>query len=453
MLYKRFFLNCILRVIGIAASVTLLVFILLETALMITAVILFAVIVYQVWELVKYVTKSSRDLARFFESIRHADFSQTFLSGGRGQAFNELTEQLNEVMKAFHRERAVKEEHFHYLSLVFHHVGIALLSFNREGRIDMVNNAAARLFGLGQLTTLDDLEALSPELVTVLREIKNGEKRLVNVEFGRAPLRLALYASEIKLRDKAVTLVSLQDIRPELDEQELESWHKLVGVLTHEIMNSVTPISSLASTLSELLPSDDTGEKITAIGAGSEDVLLDVRRGIQTIEQRSRGLLDFVQSYRNLTKVPQPAFRMVRVTKLFAGVQQLLAGQMEEQGIEFQVDVEPSSLEITADSSLVEQVLINLLRNAIEAFAEQKERRITLRGNLAPRGRVELVVLDNGPGILDEVKEKIFVPFFTTKQSGSGIGLSLCREIMRRHGGNISVSSQPKEETAFTLTF
>jgi signal transduction histidine kinase len=264
-------------------------------------------------------------------------------------------------------------------------------------------------------------------------------------------VQLAVYAAEFKLREQKLTLVSIQNIQSELEEKEMEAWQNLIRVLTHEIMNSVTPIASLTATVNDLLtpPSGNQkpGEETSA------EAMDDIRGALQTIQKRSEGLLHFVDAYRKLTRIPKPQFQIFSITELFARVGQLMRVQMSGKPIHFHTKVEPESLELTADPELIEQVLINLLLNAIQAVEDQKDARIELAARMDQRGRTIIPVADNGPGIIAEALEKIFIPFFTTKQDGSGIGLSLCRQIMRLHSGTISVHSQPNVETIFTLRF
>ena len=257
-------------------------------------------------------------------------------------------------------------------------------------------------------------------------------------------LQLAVYATGFRLREQEYSLVSLHNIQSELEEQEMEAWQKLIRVLTHEIMNSITPIASLAGTVNGML---------NGAGQVEDETIDDVRQALQTIQRRSEGLLRFVDTYRNLTHLPTPEFQILPVAELFDRVAQLMRPQLEEQGTSLAVEVEPRSLELTADAGQIEQVLINLLRNAAQALDGQQGGRIGLRARMDGRGRPLIEVSDDGPGIVTEALDKIFIPFFTTRQDGSGIGLSLCRQIMRLHRGTIGARSQPGEETVFALRF
>jgi nitrogen fixation/metabolism regulation signal transduction histidine kinase len=450
MVFSRFRLNALGRVLLLSASLFGFFYLLFQTALYATLLILAAICVYQIYALLHYVEKTNRDLSRFFDAVKHSDFSQSFAGAGLGSSFDELKAAFGEVIAKFQRARADKEEHFRYLQTVVQHVGIGLISFQANGEVELINTAARRLLRVPHLKNIHALESLSRPLVEKLLAMKSGERALVKVEDKNERLQLAIYATEFRMREQRFTLVSLQNIQSELEEKEMEAWQNLIRVLTHEIMNSVTPIASLAATLHEMMSAERAPQTISPAHLETRG---DLDEGLQTIRKRSEGLLHFVEAYRNLTRIPKPGFQIFPVKNLFEHVRQLLRAQAEAKAITLSVQIEPESLELTADPDLIEQVLINLLLNAIQAVEQQAEARIALRAFLDERGRVNVQVSDNGPGILPEVLEKIFIPFFTTKQGGSGIGLSLSRQIMRLHRGALSAHSTPGVETVFTLRF
>lgn len=450
MIYKRFRLVCAVRVLLLSATIATFFYLILHTNLLATIVIVAALALYQIFALMHYVEKTNRDLTRFLQSIQHADFSQSFTGGGLGTSFDDLKAAFTRVTDEFRRARAEKEEHFRYLQTVVQHVGIGLLAFKHDGGVDLINNAAKRLLKVPYLKNIAGLGPVSSALVSVLRQLRSGEKALVKIDDPESVVQLAVYATEFKMRDETFTLVSLQNIQSELEEKEMEAWQNLIRVLTHEIMNSVTPISSLASSVKDLLQTREDPNGDLAVDL---ETLADVRSAVQTIQKRSEGLLHFVDSYRNLTRIPKPTFQVFPIKGLFEQVQQLMSTSVRNNGIAFHARIEPNSLELTADPELIEQVLINLLLNAMQAVQEQPHARIDLNAQLDERGRVVIQVKDNGPGIIAEAREKIFIPFFTTKKGGSGIGLSLSRQIMRLHRGTISVSSEPNVATVFTLRF
>jgi nitrogen fixation/metabolism regulation signal transduction histidine kinase len=370
---------------------------------------------------------------------------------GLGASFEELNNAFNEVINDFQRVRAEKEEHFYYLQTILQNIDVSVLAYRGDGTIELINKSAKKLFQVSGLRNIQGLESLSPELVKVLFKIQPGQNELVQVQDDDDFLQLTIYATNFKIKDKVITLATIKDIQTMLEEQETEAWQKLIRVLTHEIMNSIAPISSLSSTLTSTTATmrrDDEGNMI--IDKESMEELL---HALQTINKRSDGLLHFVNTYRNLTKIPQPNFEFCKLSDIFANVSNLMMEEIKANSIEFIIHTDPENISFTADGHLIEQVLINLLKNSLQSLKGIANAKIKMLGFYNKRGRVTIQVSDNGPGILPEVLEKIFIPFFTTKPNGSGIGLSLSRQILKLHNGSITAQSVPDKETVFTLTF
>ncbi len=451
MVYNKFRLNCIVRVALLGFTIFGFFFILFRTSLYAALFIVGVIIIYQTYALIHHVEKTNRDLTRFFTSIRYSDFSQTFKDVGLGPSFDGLRKAFTEVMNVFRKTRTEKEEHYRYLQTVVQHIGIGLIAYQSNGDVELINTAAKRLLGIAALKNIRTLETFSKPLVDTLFKIKPKGRALIKVEDQNELLHLALYATEFKLRGQIFSLVSIQNIHSELEEREIEAWQKLIRVITHEIMNSITPISSLASTINELLKDSFQISKETK--KIESESLTDIHDAAQTIQKRSQGLLHFVDAYRNLALIQKPNFQLFPVKELFTRVEKLMQTNIKEKSIRLRTNVDPKTLELTADPELIEQVLINLLLNALQAVGGQKKAKIDLNAHLDGRGRILIQVKDNGPGIVEENLEKIFIPFFSTKDKGSGIGLSLSRQIMRLHHGSITVQSEPKKQTTFTLRF
>lgn len=447
---KRFRLQCILRVTFIGATMLLAIFLFYQTTSYVAAGLVALAAVSQIYSLLAYVERTNRELSRFLRSIQYSDFSQTFTGGGRGNAFEELGQAFGAVMDEFRAERSEKEENYRYLLTVIQHIGIGLISFKQDGSVGLMNTAAKRLLRISHLKNIKALSEHNRELASILLQMRSGEKALLQVVDDDDLLQLSIYATEFKMRGDLYTLVSIQNIQSELEEKEIESWQKLTRVLTHEIMNSITPIASLASTVNEMLVemSEPGGD-----GEAATETISDVRNAMRTIERRSQSLLSFVNAYRSLTRIPKPDFRIIPMRDLFDSVMLLMRPQIEARGIVFARSIEPETLSLTADPELVEQVLINLLKNAMEAVEGIPGAEVKLTAWIDERGRTTIQVIDNGPGIVEEALDKVFIPFFTTKKEGSGIGLSLSRQIMRQHGGTLSVFSEPDRRTVFTLRF
>jgi len=451
MVYKHFRINITIRIVFLSLSLLLFFYLIFRTDLFAALFITALMSIYQIYALIRYVEGTNRDLSRFFETIKYEDFSQTFKEDGRGTSFSELRNAFNDVVDAFRKARSEKEEHYHYLQTVVQHIGVGLIAFQKGGEVELINTAAKRLLKVPRLKNIKALESFSKTLVDKLLKLGPKERALVKIDDSGEMLHLALYSTEFKLGGQTISLVSIQNIQSELEKTEIDAWQKLIRVLTHEIMNSITPISSLASTMNELLI--DNLSNLKTEDESEKETLDDMQQAVKTIQKRSQGLLHFVDAYRNLTLIPQPNFQVFAIQELFDRVGKLMQTNIKEKSINFTVSVEPKTLEVTADPELIEQVLINLLLNALQVLENQEDPKIQLVARLDDRGRILVQVSDNGPGITSENREKIFVPFYSTKDGGSGIGLSLSRQIMRLHNGTINVYSDPENQTIFSLRF
>lgn len=453
MAFNSFRFNLIFRVILLTATLFVFVYLLAKTQLAFTMALFAALAMVQIWLLIKHVDKTNRLLNSFLQSIRYSDFSRTFQVESTDTTLNKLKTTLNEVIQDFQTVRAEKEESFHYLQTVIQHIGIALIAYQRDGSVELINNATKKLFQIRNMNNVQVLTDYSPELVQKLLTIKHGENALVKIREKDDLLQLSIYGTEFKIHNRNIMLVSIKNIQHELDEKEMESWQKLIRVLTHEIMNSITPISSLSSTINLLM--DSIIESLNQKDGCSTEMedLHEINSALKTIHKRTEGLIHFVNTYRNLTRIPTPNFSIFPVTRLLQNVYELHRNEMESKNIRCEISVEPGSLELSADEQLIEQVLINLIKNALHALEHKNDGVITLKAFLNKRGKITIQVSDNGPGILPEVLDKIFIPFFSTKPQGSGIGLSLSRQILRLHAGNINAFSEADKETRFVLTF
>jgi two-component system, NtrC family, nitrogen regulation sensor histidine kinase NtrY len=450
MAFKNFRFNLIFRVIALIVSIFLFYYS-FTIHFIFTPLIVGLFIIIQVSALIKYIDKTNRELTSFLESIRYSEFTRSFNMNQMGSSFKALNDAFNDVMKDFQRVRSEKEEHFYYLQTIIQNIDVSLIAYQSDGTIELINKSAKKLFQLSGLNNIKGLDKFSHELVNVLFRIKPGQNELVKVYDEDDFLQLAIYATTIKIKDKVITLVTIKDIQNVLEEQETEAWQKLIRVLTHEIMNSITPIASLSSTLENIVKGySHNGEGQTPVYNESLD---EMEKALQTINKRSNGLLHFVDTYRNLTRIPKPNFTICNVEDIFLNIRMLMEEDLKKQHILFDTQIEPEKLQITADEQLIEQVLINLLKNAIDALKGREEAKVRMSAFYNKRGRFTIQVSDNGPGILPDVLDKIFIPFFTTKQSGSGIGLALSRQIMRLHNGTITAHSEAEKETVFTLTF
>lgn len=450
MVYKQFRFNVVLRVLLLTAT-CLLLFLAINRGFTFTSILIVGLIVYQVWSLIHYVDRTNRELANFLESIRYSEFTRSFHIKEAGSSFEALNDAFNDVMKDFQQIRSEREEHFHYLQSIVQNIDVSILAYQRNGHVEMINPAAKKLFQINSLKEIKKLESLSKDLCKTLLSIKPGENHLVKVQDEDDILQLAIYATEFKVKDKVIILTTVKNIQNVLEGQETEAWQKLISVLTHEIMNSIAPISSLSSTLDLMIKDYNSKHKEGEI-LDAESVN-EIQQALQTINKRSTGLMSFVETYRSLTKIPKPNFEMVQMKTLLENVLTLMKKEVRNSDIMLEYSIEPESIILQIDEQMIVQVLINMIKNSVHALDNIQDGCISIRGYYNKRGRPTIQVADNGLGILPDVLDKIFIPFFTTKQQGSGIGLSLSRQILRLHGGTITAQSTPGKETIFSLTF
>jgi len=407
-------------------------------------------IVFQVAKLMQVVEASNTNIASFLDSIRFDDLSQRFKTESNDPTVQKLHIELNEALVKLRMVRKEKDSEYQFFKNIVQHAAIGLLTFKKDGSIQIINSAAKRLLRITQADRLDDLKAVSEQLVETFLKLKTGGRELVRIKFGDESLQLSVYVIELKLRDEEVKLVSMSNIQSELEEKEMEAWQNLVRVLTHEIMNSVTPISSLAGIVEEDLKHRVDSQSEMPL---KKEELADMYLSLQTISKRSAGLIRFVKEFRNLTHIPKPRLADVPLKELLDEMALLHKKELADHAINITVEVMPPELVIHADKTMIEQVLINLIKNAIQSFDEQPEKIIELKGFTSEKGNPVISVKDNGAGIDVEALDKIFIPFFSTKKKGSGIGLSLSKQIMRQHEGNITVKSTLGEGTEFLLRF
>lgn len=444
-MFKSFRANITSRILFLIALVLALAYFVTETEYYITMFIFFVVIVLTAWSMVRYVDQSNRDFTAFLLGIKYEDFSATYSGHHKGKTFGEMYDAFNDINRKFLNIRAEKEANHQYLQTIVESVDVGLLCVDEEGGIFLMNRALQRLLKKPYLVHVQALETIAPILFETVRDLKTGERDMVKVTIDGKTMPLALQATEFILREQKLKLVSFQNIQGELEEQELEAWQKLIRILRHEIMNSITPIVSLTSTIDNMLSASEDGAPI------DPETATDVRAAIGAIRNRSEGLMHFTETYRNLTRLPPPKFQLVDANDLVKRIQVLFKPVFEKTEVKFQALLSEAPVIFKADVELIEQVIINLLKNAIAAVEGKENPTVTVTTQRNKNGKTIITVADNGKGIEKDLLEEVFVPFYTTKEEGSGIGLSLSRQIMRTHRGRISVQSVVGEGTVFTL--
>jgi nitrogen fixation/metabolism regulation signal transduction histidine kinase len=362
-----------------------------------------------------------------------------------GGSYKELSDEMVRILDNIRHARIEKEESLRYLQTVVEHIGIGLICFNSKGEVELINKSAKRILKINYLKNLSGLENKFNQFGEFLTHIPPNKKQTYKLNRNGEILQLLISATEFRMKNQEMKLVSFGNIQQELEETEIEAWQKLIKVLTHEIMNSITPISSLASTVNVMLKDSAETNSI------QEETVSDVRQAVNTIQKRSEGLINFVNKFRDISKIPKPNYQPVKVSELFYRIRLLSEQILSQRKINLSVEINPEHLEIIVDPEMIEQVILNLINNSIQALDLKENAQIILKAEIDDRGRAVLKVIDNGCGIPEDILDKIFIPFFSTKKEGSGIGLSISQRIIRAHGGSIWVQSKPNDETVFTI--
>jgi two-component system, NtrC family, nitrogen regulation sensor histidine kinase NtrY len=447
--FGSFYAGVALRIAALFFTIAAAAWMIANTQWYVTTALCLAAALAEGASLLRFATQSSREVARLLDALAVDDTSQGFSAWNNDRAHGELGAAMARVMARLRASRSEREEQSHYLRVLLAHIPVSLISIDERGRVQLLNMAARRLFETPLANSTEFIRHGEPFAVG-LESLRPGSTAIVRMERASGPLLLKAAMTELASGTVRRRLISFQNIENEMSAQEIAAWQTVIRVMAHEIMNSLTPISSLASTAHDLvrdvlaqLPADDPH------AAG----LTDAREALETISRRGEGLLQFVQGHRRLTKPLAAQVDVTPVHRVFARLERLLGADLAGRDIELSTSVEPETLEITADPDLLDQALINLVRNAVEALRDTTAGHIALSAHRDPDGHVVLSVADNGPGIPFEQRDKIFVPFFTTKRHGSGIGLTIVRQIATAHGASIDVSQTPGGGATVSLRF
>jgi Signal transduction histidine kinase regulating C4-dicarboxylate transport system len=410
--------------------------------------ILIPVVIFQLYDLYRFHRKTFEELNNFVESVQYKDFSRHFDVKHAPAELQTLRKGFNRINDAFKIISKEKEMQYQYLQKILELVNTGILSYENEtGEVIWMNESLKQMLELPYLKTIHSLSKRDDEMYREIVQLKPGEGKITKAHPERGSFKILLSATAFQTDGKKFKLIAFQNINEAVDETESKAWQKLLSVMTHEIMNSVAPISSLAGTLKKRL--DKSRDQLNN-ETGTVD---DLEIGIETIQRRSASLLKFAETYRSLNKITTPEVKPVYVRDLFENIYRLMQPTLDQKNIEMEIVLKETGLIVEADATLIEQVLINLVVNAIEAVKEKEAGRIILSAGKNTQHKIFIKVADNGAGMEEEILEKIFVPFFSTKKNGSGIGLSLCKQIMMVHKGNLQVQSRFGEGTVFTLQF
>lgn len=446
-MFKRFELRIAIRVILMFVSLSAASFILVRGGY-VYLTLLVPVIIFQLVDFYRLNLKAHDEVEQFVESVHYRDFSRYFDEKHAPIELKPLRKGFNEINTTFKVISKEKETQYVYLQKILELVDTGILSYeHKTGEIGWMNESFKRMLGIPYLKTIHSLARRDDMLYHEVLILRPGESKVISITKDNGIFKALLSATAFQTDEKVYKLIAFQNVNEALDETEARAWQKLLSVMTHEIMNSVAPISSLADTMLDRLHKSVT--YLREQPAAIEDLEL----GIGTIRRRSEGLLKFAETYRNLNKITSPNLKKIYARDLFENLHQLMQPTLEQKNIEIEIILKDPDLSLEVDASLVEQVLINLIVNAMEAVKDRTHGRIVLSAGLTSTNKIFIKVADNGIGIPASLLDKIFVPFFSTRKAGSGIGLSLCKQIMMLHKGNIQVQSVEGEGTAFLLHF
>ena len=450
MFSKSLYVNIIIRVTLIVLfSVVLSYFVVVARSLRFSIICIFIIVVLTV-NLILYLNRTNRKIRFFFDSVRNDDSNLSFPIETRSAGLKELYQSMNKVNQQIQQLKIENRQQEQYFRTLLEHLAAGIITYDKKGFILHANSSAKKLLSMDVLTHLQQIERKDLKLFQAIKNIRPSERRLVASVTAQGEIQLSLKATSFKINDNELVILSIQDIKNELDEKEIESWMKLIRVLMHEIMNSITPITSLSESLSNIY---SAGGKPVLPEEINIKTIATTLQGLNVIKEQGRGLMSFVESYRQLTRVPEPDKKLFKVADLLDRVQILYYSLEKSDRIDLTLSLKNSDLEIFADQNLISQVLLNLVKNALEANENNNDGKIRIVASEDIDSHPEICVIDNGPGIAEENIDEIFVPFFTTRQNGSGIGLSISKQIMRIHGGNLKVRSVPNKETSFCLSF
>ncbi|MEE9362035.1 MAG: ATP-binding protein [Cellulophaga sp.] len=446
---RNLYVQLVIRVLLLVAVTFVMVFLFFKNQYVLSGIVSL-VLISQTFFLIKYVNHSNRKIAYFFEAVKNEDFSLRFPEYGNVKSLQELNRSLNmlnDIVQKMHLENQAQEQYFQE---ILKQANIGILTFNAEGHILFSNPTVKKLLNREPLNHIKQLAQVNPDLYQLFVELKPFEQKSFQLTNEREKIQLAIKSTPITLSKKKLLLVVIQDIHKELDEKETDSWLRLIRVMTHEIMNSITPITSISESILKYYQTD---KGLVSLDQFSEEHIKNTAKGLTVIKEQGNDLMSFVQSYRSFLNVPAPDKKIVLIQELLERVKVL----MEQEGIlgnsTFEISQALKDMELFVDEKQIAQVLINLCKNALQSLAIQEEGTLRVSAGKDSEGNSFIEVWDNGPGISAEIIEEIFVPFFTTKNTGTGIGLSLSKQIMRLHGGNLKLKSIPNKETVFSLVF
>lgn len=443
MLSKNFYFQIIKHVLLITMAALLFAFscVVVNFYFLIPSVFLLVMLVQQ---LIRFLNRNNEKLAYFFSAIKNEDYSFRFSENESLASLNELHKVLNMVNDLIRETQIQNKAQEKYFQEILKEASIGILTFNEKGHVLFSNPTAKKLLNHEHLNHIKQVAMVNRQLSEMLQNAEAFDRKLFDISNERESSQLVVKTSRIVINQESLMLAIVQDIKNELDQKETDSWIKLIRVLTHEIMNTIAPITSISESL---LKQHQNNTKF------DEHQLTTTTKGLKVIQEQSKNLTAFVQSYRTLLNVSKPDKAIIDVSTLFEKIQELMGEEFQKNKVHFSIRLHEDSLQLFAEEKQITQVLLNLLKNSIQASLTTNNPTISLEGGMHTSGEKYIAVKDNGVGIPPEELDQIFIPFFTTKSDGTGIGLSLSKQILIQHGGSLHVNSIPNKETIFTLLF
>jgi two-component system, NtrC family, nitrogen regulation sensor histidine kinase NtrY len=446
MVYKKLYIQLIIRTILLVITSVWLAFELADPKKLYTIIVLVSLILIQCILIIQLLNRFNQDVYFYFSSLRDEGSSTHFKL--KGDKNNELYKLINEVGEMIREARITRETHLQYLNFIVETTPVGILVVDMEGKVILSNKLVFNLFKTDSFRNLNELKKLYPSIGTAIDNIHLGGKKLVRVKVGDNSIKVLINLTSFRVSNSTIFHYTFFDVKSELDENEIKAWQKLIRVLNHELMNSITPITTLTHAIKKEI---SNSEGLLRHNEIDEKTLNDVLRNANLIEERSQGLIRFINQYRSLTTIKNLEKTEFPVSDLFRSINQLFDVELVQKEISLLTEISPQDLTIYADRKLIEQVMINLVKNAIEAIDKNSERNININALVDEEGKTVISVKDSGKGIDETLLEDIFVPFFTTKPEGSGIGLSFSKQVVRMHAGEIMVSSEPGKGSVFSI--
>lgn len=447
MTYKYFSIQLIVRIIFILLNMICISAFIIHAERMFTTITLLLILVIQIGELYRFLMKTNAEIEQFVQSLKHEESGTRFISTSKS---NKLYDHFNEILEYIEKIRIEREAQFHFLNVILKNADVGIIALAENNTIEILNNTAKRILHCQKIKNWNEFKKLYPDFAEKVNKVKPDHHDLIEFNIKEEKVKLSVSVSQIKILEKAFSIIVFQNIRSEIEQSELDSWNKLIRTMAHEIMNSITPISSLTETGIRIL--EDENGNVRTKDEITTSKLEKLTLALKTIEKRSNSLMHFVEDFRALARIPEPKPGEIDMCTFIQELEKLFASVFNHEQIAFKTAFESDNMYVYADQKLLEQLFVNLLKNSIEALQGISSPEIRVKCYYDDKYKI-VEIIDNGIGISAEEKEKLFVPFYSTKENGSGIGLSLSRQIMQLHKGKIDIISKENEGTTVRLTF